>query len=218
MVARMEHVVRIPLFVFFVILLGGCAQLNWTASQQGAPIETRPSGEAPTVENGETPSEPVAPMVQSADDVITISPLDTDEVGIPQRIDESSKPDNNLARAAPVKPASSQATEQLLADARNSFVIGDIAGAEAIINRGLRIAPQEPSLWLQLAQIRLGQKSFAEAISLSERAQVLAENDLASQIDALHIIAQAERARGNAKRVGEIEQQVQELKGQLGRH
>ena len=199
-----------------LLLLFGCAQLDFTASQEQAPIESRqPVVTESEDESGGVENEKKISTQERSNEVIAISPLDNDEVGAPEPIDGTSDatPGRKLV---PQQSKSSDATQQLLADAQRSFVTGDLANAEAITNRGLRVAPQDPALWIQLAKIRLGQKSFGEAISLGERAQVLAENNLAAQIDALQVIATAERARGNATRASELEKQARELKGRLG--
>ena len=209
------------LLLTMAILQAGCAELNLTASQEQAPIESREPVVISAGDSNEGTPAKVDPdgakQALPASEVISISPLETNEIGAPEPIDTTS----NTATAQTALPGeieSSDATQQLLADARRSFVTGDLANAEAITNRGLRIAPQDPALWIQLAKIRLGQKSYGEAISLGERAQVLAEDNLAAQIDALQVIATAERARGNPARAAEVEKQALSLKGRLGRY
>ena len=204
--------------LLLMLLLVGCAQLDFTASQDQAPIESRqPVITATKDEQDPLVNESEVSAQGQENEVISISPLDNDGVGALEPIDETPAlmPGRKLE---PQRTESSDATQQLLADARRSFVTGDLANAEAITNRGLRIAPQDPALWIQLAKIRLGQKSYGEAISLAERAQVLAENNLAAQVDALQVIATAERARGNAARASEVEKQARELKGRLDRY
>ena len=204
--------------LLLMLLLVGCAQLDFTASQDQAPIESRqPVITATKDEQDPLVNESKVSAQGQENEVISISPLDNDGVGALEPIDETPAlmPGRKLE---PQRTESSDATQQLLADARRSFVTGDLANAEAITNRGLRIAPQDPALWIQLAKIRLGQKSYGEAISLAERAQVLAENNLAAQVDALQVIATAERARGNAARASEVEKQARELKGRLDRY
>ena len=202
------------LFISGLLLQAGCAQLNLASSQESAPIESREAigqeaTEIPEPALTTTPESSASQADEMNNDIIAITPLDDGGVGRPE-------PLGSNAVEAPAANAPSQASEQLLADARKSFVVGDLATAEAITNRGLRIAPADPALWLQLAKIRVGQKSYAEAVSLSERAQVLAENDLGIQIDALQIMAHAERGRGNLERAKELEEQVRALNGRLG--
>ena len=212
------EIVRRQFVIFCVVILHtACAQLNFD-SQAGAPIESRArsKSEVQNEENTARDVTQVEPAETKTNDVIAISPLQSGEVGRPEPIAAPLQQGESSGALQSTERAVNPASQQLLADARRSFVAGDLTNAEAITNRGLRVAPQDPLLWLQLAKIRLGQKSYAEAVSLSERAQVLAENDLSVQIDALQIIARAERARGNAARAAEVEQQVKSLRGELG--
>ncbi|MGR8950563.1 MAG: tetratricopeptide repeat protein [Gammaproteobacteria bacterium] len=207
--------------VFFFAWVGGvvagCTQVNVVGTQQSAPIETRPvEGIKPRGKlTGPVESRSAAaPLPTTESEVITVLPLEGSDVGraVPIMGEGQAPAPTELGRAND----SNAATQQLLADARESFVAGDLATAEAVTNRGLRIAPQNPTLWLQLAKIRLGQKSYGEAISLSERAQVLGENNVAVQVDALRIMARARRALGQLELASEAEEKALKLRGNLG--
>ena len=110
------------------------------------------------------------------------------------------------------------ATQQILSDAQSAMIKGDLLTAESVTNRGLRIAPKDPSLWLQLAKIRLGQGEYLEAISLSERAQVLAADNPAAQIDALEMIALAQDSLGEVDKAAAAREKIRSIGGKMGTH
>lgn len=199
----------------------GCSR-EFMQPQQSAPIESRTSTQA------QAPQNPPARSVERQDtaliennDVITIEPLGDQDVGAPipleeeanQSADEKSPPTSIGNSSRP-----NAATSKLLDDAQDALVRGDLATAESVTNRGLRIAPQDPALWLQLAKIRLGQAAYLEAISLSERAQVLAADNVAARIDALQIIAIARDARGENALAEQARNKAKQIRGQLGTH
>ena len=192
-------------------------------TQDSAPIETRPLSDkqAASPDAAERTNDEAANNATGMEsDVIKIVPLESSDVGAPVPITDGTASEERVSkRTAGDKTStadSNDATRKLLADARQSFVAGDLANAEAITNRGLRIAPQDPTLWLQLAKIRLGQKSFAESISLSERAQVLGEDNPAIQVDALQVIARAQRALGRTDLAEQAEKRALQVRGELG--
>ena len=220
-----KQIVRAKIFCALVAFLAsGCTQVNTVmGTQDSAPIESRSVNGAQqeaSSNDGLTTSQAETATNGMENDVIKVVPLESNGVGAPIPIT-----DGTAGNPAPVSDASSSvsrsnssndATRKLLADARQSFVAGDLTNAEAITNRGLRIAPQDPTLWLQLAKIRLGQKSYAESISLSERAQVLGEDNAAIQVDALQVIARAQRALGRSDLADQAEKRALQVRGNLG--
>lgn len=152
--------------------------------------------------------------------VVNISPLGDESVGAPVPIvaQDIAPPRQTIGMVEETsRPTqSSSATQQLLGDAQAAFVKGDLVAAESVTNRGLRIAPKDPALWLQLAQIRLGQGEYLEAVSLSERAHVLATNNPAAKVDALEIIATAYDSLGDRAKAAVAREKIRDLSGTIG--
>jgi len=71
----------------------------------------------------------------------------------------------------------------------------DAAGAS--LERALRIEPRNPWLWLQLAQVRLAQGQYAQAITLARKANSFAARNYRLQADSWQVIAQSRVALGD---------------------
>lgn len=206
--------------VFCVFSIAGCAQTGLIGSQESAPIESRSTAEQ-TPPPAQASSAATIPTVEK-DPVVNISPLEEEGVGLPIPIDERGAEDSAvpIVKGAPAGALvqSNPATEQILGDAQAALIRGDLLAAESVTNRGLRIAPKDPALWLQLAKIRLGQGQYLEAISLSERAQVLAVKNPAAEIDALEIIATAQESVGDSAKAAATREKILKLSGEMGIH
>jgi uncharacterized protein HemY len=59
----------------------------------------------------------------------------------------------------------------------------------------LRIEPENPLLWIELGQIRLGEGNAAQADSMGHKALALATGDVQAQASAWRLIADSLRAR-----------------------
>ncbi|MBL4621534.1 MAG: tetratricopeptide repeat protein [Immundisolibacteraceae bacterium] len=77
---------------------------------------------------------------------------------------------------APVSaPAAAvDAGQLLLASARKQLADGDTGRAAATLERALRIAPNDPYLWHELAQVRLAGGQWQQAIALANKSRLLA--------------------------------------------
>lgn len=215
MTSKVMVLLRIAVVAVSGLVLG-CAQTSLLDTQENAPIES-PTMRQQAAKASQPKAVVLAPKTQNIDPVVNISPLEDDGVGALVPIVEPARSMSTTEKAS-VPSQANAATQQLLNDAQAAFVQGDLVAAESVTNRGLRIAPKDPALWLQLAKIRLGQGKFLEAISLSERAQVLAANNPAVKIDALQIIATAYESRGDEDRAAEAREKARELSGALGTH
>jgi predicted Zn-dependent protease len=74
----------------------------------------------------------------------------------------------------------------------------DVAGAS--LERALRIEPRNPWLWHELAQLRLAQGKYAQAVSLAQKSNSFARPDRSLQSRNWRLIGDARMALGN--RVG----------------
>ena len=79
--------------------------------------------------------------------------------------------------SAPVKApavAHVEAGQLLLASARKQLASGDTSRAAATLERALRMAPNDPYLWHELAQVRLAAGQWQQAIELANKSRLLA--------------------------------------------
>jgi len=88
----------------------------------------------------------------------------------------------------------------LLDAADQNLDAGRLEQASAAIERALRIAPQDASLWTRLARIRLAQKQFEQAIQLASKSNAMT-NDQNLRRQNNRLVGQAHRAMENPNRV-----------------
>jgi len=104
-------------------------------------------------------------------------------------------------------PKTGKAVLALLKKARNASKKGALSSAESHLERALRIEPQNPTLWLYMAKLRLYAAKSKEAINLAKKALALSSrgvNQTRSSRDALQadcwlVIAHAYQKMGNFK-------------------
>ena len=89
----------------------------------------------------------------------------------------ASAPTPVLSRVKPVKPSArkpvpkqtSSAVKALLVKARADLAIGRTSSAIDELERGLRIEPENPDLWYQLARANYAKKNYTQAISMAKK-------------------------------------------------
>lgn len=113
---------------------------------------------------------------------------------IPESIPERS---NVEAVTKPPLLSNNRAVITLLNRARIDTDAGQREAASASLERALRIEPRNPWLWHELAQLRLRQGNYAQAISLAKKSSSFAGGS--RQIQALNwrVIGNARIAQGN---------------------
>ena len=94
---------------------------------------------------------------------------------------------------------SSPAITALIGQAVRAEQQGDLARAAASIERGLRIAPHDASLWHKLASIRLGQGRPQQAESLAKKSNSLARGNRKILFSNWMTIAESREQRGDKK-------------------
>jgi cytochrome c-type biogenesis protein CcmH/NrfG len=97
----------------------------------------------------------------------------------------------------PPPPSRNAAVVSLLDAARSQSAAGkhDIAGAS--LERALRIEPQNPELWQELARVRLQQGQYREAENLAAKANILSGTDMYLRAENWQIIGQARTRLGD---------------------
>jgi hypothetical protein len=102
--------------------------------------------------------------------------------------------------AAPryARPAPARAVEVLQQRAADQRQTGDLAGATVSLERALRIAPDDPALWHQLAGVRLDERRYALVTELAAKSNSLADPaDQALRRANWSLIAEAREALGD---------------------
>lgn len=95
--------------------------------------------------------------------------------------------------AAPVSSASSA----LLDQSREARAAGNYAAAAVALDRALRIAPNDPALWLEYGELRMAEGDYRQAATLARKSASLAGDNRAVRDAASDLIADAERAQGS---------------------
>jgi len=97
----------------------------------------------------------------------------------------------------PPPPSRNAAVVSLLDAARSQSAAGkpDMAGAS--LERALRIEPQNPELWQELARVRLQQGQYREAENLAAKANILSGADMNLRAQNWQIIGQARTRLGD---------------------
>jgi predicted Zn-dependent protease len=75
---------------------------------------------------------------------------------------------------------------------------GQREAAGESLERALRIEPRNPWLWLDLAQVRLAQGQYAQAITLAGKSNSFAGRQLRVQAENWQVIGQARVAQGDS--------------------
>ncbi len=87
--------------------------------------------------------------------------------------------DTGSAEAPAEQPGApgSQATASLVAVGRSARESGDYEGAAAYFEQALRIAPNDPRLWIELGETRLAEGDAAQAEAMGRKALTLTGGD-----------------------------------------
>tara|TARA_R110002124_G_scaffold73305_2_gene196809 strand:- start:581 stop:1255 length:675 start_codon:yes stop_codon:yes gene_type:complete len=86
----------------------------------------------------------------------------------------------------------------LLTTARQQESNGDLNGANASLERAMRIAPREPQVLYRLAQVRLGQGDAAQAEQLARRGLSYASGRPELQAGLWELVARAREQQGDS--------------------
>ncbi|MGH8613397.1 MAG: tetratricopeptide repeat protein [Gammaproteobacteria bacterium] len=152
-----------------LLQLFGCARVREAIQEQGPTVPAPPRQPPSTAEKRDEP----AP-------------------GAPQ---PAPQPDQRAGEPAPPPNA---AVVALLGTADQQGRAGNLDNAAAVIERALRLEPQNPLLWHRLATVRLQQRQFAQAASLAAKSNTLAGSNRQLQISNWDTIAQAKEQLGDA--------------------
>lgn len=104
------------------------------------------------------------------------------------------------ARSAPSSPlpASGPAVIVLLERADRQYMDQDLDSAAATLERALRIEPRNAWLWNELAQVRLAQGQYAQAVSLAKKSISFAGGERRLLAASWRVIGDARVAQGDS--------------------
>lgn len=172
-VAKLNNQFRLWCFAASMLALAGCSSVSLVPPAGDTPTQALPEGVVPA--QG-TPSQDASGQIP-----IPGPPID----GI-------------VAEPVP-RPAVSgnHAVIALVDRARLDNGAGRREAAGASLERALRIEPRNAWLWHELAQLRLAQGQYAQAISLAQKSGSFAVKDRRLQAVNWRLIGNARTAQGN---------------------
>jgi tetratricopeptide (TPR) repeat protein len=99
---------------------------------------------------------------------------------------------------APLPPVSQNTAVVALVDgARADVASGRTEPAAAALERALRIEPRNPSLWHELAKLRLAQGRYEQAEALAQRSNTWAGDNRRLRAANFRVIGEARARRGD---------------------
>jgi Tfp pilus assembly protein PilF len=133
-------------------------------------------------------------------------------------VDKPSKWTSDSGEVLP-GPKTGKAVLALLSKARQASKKGSLSAAESHLERALRIEPQNPTLWLYMAKLRLYAAKSKEAISLTKKALALSSRGGTAsrasrrslQADCWRVIAHAYQKMGNFKKAQQAQEKATSL-------
>ena len=175
------------------MVVTGCS----TTSSRTAPIEDRIPKVTPTVPRGaiakasampKSIPAPDAPRAYAVPDAAPVARIPTPPTS------SASPPSPAAPLLAPTDPA----VQELLAKSEHAAATGDQATARAILERAVKVKPDDGRVWYQLAALDYAARDYEQAIVIAQRARSLAhgEQALIAHVDELIQAAQRKLKRG----------------------
>jgi len=108
------------------------------------------------------------------------------------------KPQPSIEEPLPMAVSDNPAVTTLVAQARGDFDAARYPSASAQLERALRIEPNNPWLWHELAQVRLRQGDYAQTEGFAARSNGYARGDRRLQQANWRLIAEARTRAGDS--------------------
>jgi len=99
------------------------------------------------------------------------------------------------------------AAQSLVTQARAQIARGELPGASTTLDRALRIEPQNPLLWIELARLRLSENDPRQAESCGRKALALGSASASARLAAGRVLADALRAQKRDAEARDLESQ-----------
>jgi Tfp pilus assembly protein PilF len=90
----------------------------------------------------------------------------------------------------------SPATKALVTQAQSQLAAGNDSQAASTLERALRIEPNNPLIWIEMAKLRQEEGNATQAENLAKKALSMATGDARAQASAWRVMADSYRARG----------------------
>ncbi len=143
-----------------------------------------------------------APAPAPIEDRVRAEDLDRGvEREMPREPTRQAPPAQQLARAEdlrPVAPPAHVAVQTLLAAAMQAATRNDWDRAQAALERAIKLAPEDTSLWTQLAYTHFRQGDLGQAGEMAQRALSFTSAHPSDKAPVWRLIADIETARGNS--------------------
>jgi len=97
------------------------------------------------------------------------------------------------------------AAQSLVAQAHAQVARGELPGASTTLDRALRIEPQNPLLWIEVARLRLAENDAHQAEACGRKALALSSGDPNARAQAGRVLADALRAQRRNQEARELE-------------
>jgi Tfp pilus assembly protein PilF len=133
--------------------------------------------------------------------------------GGPLRRDDPGRLERPAAPLAATPRAGSDATAALLQEAAVAASQGDAEKAAALLERALRVAPEDPLPWNRLAGLRLRQGQGSQAEQLAVKSNRLAGQQALLRAENWRIIAGARRLAGDESGARTAEEKAERFEG-----
>ncbi len=163
---------------------------------------TKPKYKAPIVQRyprpTSVPTQTTTSMKSATKTVATLS----DKAGID--IDPYANIPENVDDKGSGRSKSSPAVEALLVRAYADAKLGRTNAAMIKLERGLRIEPQNPKLWNQLAELHYKKGNYQQAITMAKKAINLSSNDQDMTDKNWQFISKVAEKSGNSRAMSEV--------------
>jgi cytochrome c-type biogenesis protein CcmH/NrfG len=152
------------------------------------------------------PYRPEAPAQRVAD-----APPPVEATPEPAPVVAPPPPSAPLAELPPAQPAKEfhlgPAAQSLVNQAHAQASRGELPAASTTLDRAIRIEPQNPLVWLEVARLRLSESDPRQAESCARKALTLGSASPSARIAAGHVLADALRAQHRDAEARDLEAQ-----------
>ena len=136
-------------------------------------------------------------------------PVERQEIGSDVQIAAYTPP----ATPRYARPQPKRAVSVLVRKAEDQRNGGDLDGATASLERALRISPDDPLLWHELAKVRMAQQQHHLVVQMAAKSNALANpHDAALRSANWRLIAKARRAQGDVAGARDAQRRADSLK------
>lgn len=133
--------------------------------------------------------------------------------GGPLRRGDSGQLETPAAPAATTPRPGDDAIAALLQEAAVAESQGDVERAAALLERAIRVAPEDPLVWSRLAALRLRQNQGSQAEQMAAKSNRLAKGNPALKARNWRLIAEGRRLAGDAAGARAATEEANRLEG-----